>query len=840
MTRRAKYRVPASIRIVHLLLLLALAGSAGAGLSGPTVGAPARVVGGPETKDPDELGQALRDFGTTLNQLRGGDDSVIEGLRLVSRRLCERFGRCDAVDVFEFYAGLPPEARVQGFEDELAYRKVHKFAWGLSKDGLPEGESWPELCDEICDELRELIEASGSHQDFTPVANAHSLLADLLFSSDSGSPERLERVHFHASQAIELFDRAGQLTPQLNPLWTLGRIFRARGEATESRRIFERCAELAHRLGRPEYVERALLGRIELAKDVGDWREVDRLLEQLAEIRGPDESWPLAREHATRLVNLDQPEAALRFLLNYPPEAASYDAEWHTMLSSVFLRSGDLAAARREMMELGETDEELRELSWASLDLAREQYTAVQNRLEPFALGEGERRSAFDTWSPHSKVQAWSFLGEAMLALGQPRPALEWLELAVGGADEWEGARAEDSGSVVGEWLGLHVIVLLARTRAELGEPLEAARVIEDFQSRRMRSNGKGLAPADRRVTRRLLLDWSARFEGGLVTWVVGAESGIVAHVDPSGESVVVPLIHGRRAVQTAVRRLREAVVGGQRGRALDLAEQISSVLLPAEITTRLSGYPKGTRTLLLPHGPLEALPVGLLQIGDRLLDEQLTPIVLPGLPLSTAPALHSKAEWTLLGNPLDSQAPAGIRLPGAARELAGLRRLYPRAKSFTGASFNRGAVLDALRSDAPLHIATHLLHDARCEGSEMAAVGLELSGGDVLCAREIELIAPRLPLVVLTACETAGGRFIDGEGMHGISRAFLESGSTRLVTTLWPVEDSAAERFGQLLHARLRNGAEPARATALAREEMRASGAEPVDWAAFRYTGSD
>ena len=109
-----------------------------------------------------------------------------------------------------------------------------------------------------------------------------------------------------------------------------------------------------------------------------------------------------------------------------------------------------------------------------------------------------------------------------------------------------------------------------------------------------------------------------------------------------------------------------------------------------------------------------------------------------------------------------------------------------------------------------------------------------------MLCARDIEAMRPRLPLVVLTACETAGGRFIDGEGMHGISRAFLESGTTRLVTTLWPVEDEAARRFSQALHEGLAQGLGPARATAAARRTMREAGAPAVDWAAFRFMGTD
>ena len=94
-----------------------------------------------------------------------------------------------------------------------------------------------------------------------------------------------------------------------------------------------------------------------------------------------------------------------------------------------------------------------------------------------------------------------------------------------------------------------------------------------------------------------------------------------------------------------------------------------------------------------------------------------------------------------------------------------------------TGAAFRRGALLDALSSGDALHIATHLTRDARCADPRLASVGLLLSGGEVLCASEVLAAAAASPLVVLAACETAGGRAIDAEGIHGLARAFLEAG---------------------------------------------------------------
>jgi CHAT domain-containing protein len=51
-----------------------------------------------------------------------------------------------------------------------------------------------------------------------------------------------------------------------------------------------------------------------------------------------------------------------------------------------------------------------------------------------------------------------------------------------------------------------------------------------------------------------------------------------------------------------------------------------------------------------------------------------------------------------------------------------------------------------------------------------------------------------RLPaeLVVLSACQTAIGKDIRGEGLIGLTRGFMYAGASRVVATLWRVDDEA------------------------------------------------
>ncbi len=158
------------------------------------------------------------------------------------------------------------------------------------------------------------------------------------------------------------------------------------------------------------------------------------------------------------------------------------------------------------------------------------------------------------------------------------------------------------------------------------------------------------------------------------------------------------------------------------------------------------------------------------------------------------------------------------------------------------------------LRASGIWHFSTHGFVDARRPElsylalSRFDAAGRRIGDGD-LHVHEIERLDAPADLVVLSACETALGRDLPGEGSVGMSQAFLRAGAARVIVSLWRIDERAsAELMRRFYIALLGRGLAPAVALA---EAQRSLWADPVygqgnartragyrDWAAFVIEG--
>jgi CHAT domain-containing protein len=111
------------------------------------------------------------------------------------------------------------------------------------------------------------------------------------------------------------------------------------------------------------------------------------------------------------------------------------------------------------------------------------------------------------------------------------------------------------------------------------------------------------------------------------------------------------------------------------------------------------------------------------------------------------------------------------------------------------------------------------------------------------LYARDIMKQPLRAELVTISACYGAGNRAYSGEGLVGLSWAFLRAGAHNVVAALWEVSDTSTPELMDAMYAGLQSGNDPATALRAAKLKMLRSGSvyrKPFYWGAFQlYSGS-
>jgi CHAT domain-containing protein/Tfp pilus assembly protein PilF len=95
--------------------------------------------------------------------------------------------------------------------------------------------------------------------------------------------------------------------------------------------------------------------------------------------------------------------------------------------------------------------------------------------------------------------------------------------------------------------------------------------------------------------------------------------------------------------------------------------------------------------------------------------------------------------------------------------------------------------------------------------------------------------------LIVLSACETALGKEVQGEGLVGLTRGFMYAGASRVVASVWKVDDAAtAEMMGKFYSGILKDHLPPAAALKRAQVQMwkQKRWSSPFYWAGFVMQG--
>jgi CHAT domain-containing protein len=268
-----------------------------------------------------------------------------------------------------------------------------------------------------------------------------------------------------------------------------------------------------------------------------------------------------------------------------------------------------------------------------------------------------------------------------------------------------------------------------------------------------------------------------------------------------------------RRQLEPLVERLRSAVERESRLRAgrfaTDAHELYRLLLLPAA-----ADLERQQQLVVAPDGPLyslsfevlltRAVPAGSApgrELPFLLRERSVSYVPSAGVLAQLLAERRSGGEAASTGKLFvgfgDPDAPSARPLAAARDEVRRIAGMFPAER--TAVFLGREATEENVKTGAVataryLHFAAHGFLDESTP--ELSGLRLARAGGSrqdgLLQVREVFNLELHAELVVLSACKTGLGQEVPGEGLIGMTRAFLYAGAASVVVSLWQVDDES------------------------------------------------
>jgi CHAT domain-containing protein len=205
--------------------------------------------------------------------------------------------------------------------------------------------------------------------------------------------------------------------------------------------------------------------------------------------------------------------------------------------------------------------------------------------------------------------------------------------------------------------------------------------------------------------------------------------------------------------------------------------------------------------------------------------------------------------------SPLPEETPAALlraggpgRLAHASEEADVISEAAPWGTTMVAKGFDatrETAMSPRIGEYQIVHFATHGFLDS--EHPELSSLvlskvdqhGVKMSG--LLTFPDIYSLDLSAELIVLSACQTALGKEIKGEGLVGLSHSFMSAGAKSVVASLWKVDDRATfVLMSDFYQSMLSRGVPPVAALRAAKLKMLQdkSLSAPYYWAGFVFQG--
>ncbi len=362
------------------------------------------------------------------------------------------------------------------------------------------------------------------------------------------------------------------------------------------------------------------------------------------------------------------------------------------------------------------------------------------------------------------------------------------------------------------------------------------------------------------------------RAEGSVLFYWLGEKQSHLWAITPQKTSLFT--LPPSSEIEAAVERYRKALGGPQD--VLESADQDGRWLYRTLIAPAQALLKKDAKVFVIPDGSLNNLNFETLLVSGPMLPDKKLHYWIEDVTVANASSLRvlsaaragkdksiEKRDRGLLlvGNSIapNDKYP---ELPKASAQMESVARHFPAAEQriFT----REHATPEAYLASSPeqfsyIHFVAHgtasrlsplesAIVLSKVATSKIALSKTAPSGANAeddsfkLYARDIIRRPLRADLVTISACYGAGERAYSGEGLVGLSWAFLRAGAHNVVAALWEATDASTEQLMDKFYDELDKGAGPDAALRTAKLSLLRGGGfhNPFYWAPFQlYAGS-
>jgi len=346
----------------------------------------------------------------------------------------------------------------------------------------------------------------------------------------------------------------------------------------------------------------------------------------------------------------------------------------------------------------------------------------------------------------------------------------------------------------------------------------------------------------------------SARGAGATILFYwLGAEHSYLWVVDP--QRVKLFPLPSSAAIDPMIKDYRAALIGARD--PLAAGDKNGQQLYQTLVAPAASLIPANGRVIVITDGSLSGLGFDSLIVPEPKPHYWIEDVMLENASSLRLLAAHSTQRNTsegraaegkllLMGNAAASGDPAFPPLRHASEEMRGVGGHFPSANQ-QGYNGNGATVENYMRSHPEGFTYIHFVAHGTASITDPLDSAVVLSpasqGGNYkLYARDVIAHPLKAQLVTISACKGAGTGLV-GEGLVGLSWAFLHAGAHNVVGALWDVSDESTPQLMDAMYAELAKGNSPDAALRAAKLSLLHSAGvfhKPVYWAVFQlYTGS-